>query len=698
VALTAARRSNLRRLLAPRSVAFVGGGDLAGAVEVCDRLGFDGPVWGVNPKRSTLGGRACFPSVADLPSPPDAVFVAVPAEATIGVVADLARIGAGGAICYAAGFAEVGAEGAASQAQLVEAAGDLALIGPNCYGVLNLVDGVSMLRIGHGAPRAARGAAFIAQSGNLALNVTMSQRSVPLAYVVSCGNQAQLDIADFMDVLIDDPRVTALGLYIEAIPDVPRFAAIAARASALGKPIVAQKLGASAIGATLALSHTSSLVGSDALCDTLFHRLGVARVHSPAALLETLKLLAVMPPPRGDRLAVFTCSGGDSGTVADLAEPLGIALPQPTEAQHRALRALLPDYVPVNNPLDYNPALWGKEKELTEVFGVMLAEGYDAGLLVIDYPLEASGYQDTVDNAIRALMTASRRAGVPAAITSVFSESVPERARAWMIDAGVAPLQGVEHAVPAMAAAMTHARLRRNPERPAPLQRLAPLPASTVALDERQAKESLAAHGLTVPEGVVATAMDAPAAAARLGFPVVVKALDARLAHKTELGAVVVGLKDEQAVAEAVATMGRSLAAHAPGIDRGRVLVERMVAAPLAELIVGIKRDASFGLALVVGAGGVLVEMMADSATLLLPVARTEVRHAIAGLRVARLLDGFRGRHKADLEAVVDAVMAVAAYAWAMRDRLVELDVNPLMVTASEAVAVDALIRLAEPT
>lgn len=696
MALTTRRRDNLRRLLAPHSVAFVGGGDLEHAVEVCDRLGFDGQVWGVNPKRTTLGGRPCFPSVADLPAPPDAVFVAVPAEATIQVVGELARIGAGGAICYAAGYAEIGGAGVALQDRLVAAAGDLALVGPNCYGVLNLVDGVSMLRIGHGAPRAARGAAFIAQSGNLSLNVTMSQRSVPLAYVVSCGNQAQLDIADFMDALIDDPRVTALGLYVEAIPDVPRFAEVAARALAAGKPIVAQKLGTSDIGARLALSHTSSLAGSDALCDALFRRLGVARARSPAALLEMLKLMAVTAPPKGDRLAVFTCSGGDSGTVADLAEPLGIRLPQPSDAARRALRALLPDFVPVNNPLDYNPALWGKEKELTDVFGALLADGYDAAMLVIDYPVEASGYQHTVDAAIRALINAARAAGIPAAVASVFSESIPEHARTWMIGEGIAPLQGIEHAVPAMAAAMAAAR-RRRAGTPAPLPRPRRLGSGVTALDEQRAKMALAAHGVRVPEGRAVPGAAAPATASALGFPVAVKALDARLAHKTELGAVAIGLRDEAAVAEAVGRIGRALADRAPEIDRSRVLVERMVEGALAELIVGVKRDETYGLALVVGAGGVLVELVADAATLLLPVTRAEVAEAIGGLKVARLLSGFRGRPAADMERVIDAVMAIAAYALAERDRLVELDVNPLLVTATEAVAADALVRLAEP-
>lgn len=698
MALTPRRRDNLRRLLAPRSVAYVGGAFFENAVAMCGRLGFDGPVWGVNPKRDTLGGRPCFPSVADLPQPPDATFIGVPREATIEVVTELARIGAGGAICYAAGYAEVGGDGPELQRRLVAAAGDLAVVGPNCYGVLNLVDGVSMMAIGHGAGRVERGAALIAQSGNLTLNVTMNQRSVPLAYIISCGNQAQLEVADYIDVLIDDDRVNAFGLHLESIRDVPRFAEVAARALDAGKPIVAFKLGTSEVTARLALSHTDSLVGSDTVYEALFRRLGVARVATPAQLLETLKLLSATSPPAGNRLAVFTCSGGDSGTAADLAGPAGVILPQPNPRQAKELRALLPDFATINNPLDYNTSLWGKEKELTEVFGVMLSEGCDAALLVIDYPRETMGYGDTVDNAIRALVAASRRAGVPGATCSVFAESVPERARTWILGEGVAPMQGIENGLTAIGAAMAIAGRRREvatARMDLGLPVLPPLSATTVTLDEAEAKRALAAHGLPVPASRVVPPAAAPAAAATLGFPVVVKALDRRLAHKTELGAVALNLKDDAAVAAALARIRANLATRAPDIALDRVLVETMVGDPIAELIVGVKRDPAFGLVLVVGAGGTLVELMADTVTLLLPTSRADVTDALSRLKTAKLLGGFRGRPKADMASVVDAVQAVAAYAWSERDRLVELDVNPLIVTAAGAVAADALVRVA---
>jgi acyl-CoA synthetase (NDP forming) len=700
--LSAKRRENLVRTLRPRSVAFVGGAFLDSAVGLCAKLGFEGPVWPVNPKYATLGGRPCFASVADLPEPPDATFVAVPREATIDVVRDLARMGGGGAICYAAGYAEVGGDGPRLQEELVAAAGDLALVGPNCYGLLNLVDGVSMFPIGHGASRVARGAALIAQSGNLSLNVTNNQRSVPFAYVVSCGNQAQLEIADYVDVLVDDPRVGAIGLYVEGLRDVPRFAAVALRALAAGKPIVAFKLGTSPIAARLAESHTSSLAGADELYQALFDRVGIARVRSPAALLESLKMLTVADPPKGNRLAVFTCSGGDSGTAADMAEPLGIALPQPSPRQHATLRSLLPDFATINNPLDYNTSLWGNEEALTEVFGAMLSEGYDGALLVIDYPRPgAMPGHGGCDRAVQALINASRAARIPAAICSVFSESVPEDQRQWMIGEGIAPLQGIENGLQAVAAAMTVATNRERLAGSGAIAALPPVPprpGAPALLDEWESKRLLAHHGVPVPAGRVVPPGEAPAAAAALGYPVAVKAISRDLPHKTEAGAVALGLTDAGAVAAAVAAMDAAIARHRPGLVVERALVEPMVEGALAELLVGVKRDEQFGLALVIGAGGTLVELVRDTRTLLLPTDEDEIAAALKGLRVARLLSGFRGRPAADMEKVVAAIVAVARFAEAHRDSLVELDVNPLMVTPNRVVAVDALVRMAPPT
>ena len=411
--LTLRRRANLKRLLAPRHLAFIGGRNLAEPLRQARAFGFRGPIWVVNPKLESIEGFACTRSITELPEAPDATFLAVPREPSIDLLSELAEIGAGGVIGYAAGFAELGSEGAELQRRLITAAGDVALVGPNCYGILNALDGVALWPSGHGLARVERGAAIVAQSGNVSLNVTMNLRSVPFAHVISMGNQACLGLADYMAVLAEDPRVTAIALYIEGITDIAAFADAAIVALERNVPIVALKAGASELGSRLAVTHTSSLAGDDALYDALFDRLGIARARSLAELLEMLKLLSVTSPPRGRRLAVFTCSGGNSLMVADTAASLEIDLPQPSAAAHDMLRRLLPDFATIANPLDYNTSLWGHRQELVRCFSTLLADPFDAAMLVVDYPHEGIAGRAECDISADALIQAAARCRNP---------------------------------------------------------------------------------------------------------------------------------------------------------------------------------------------------------------------------------------------------------------------------------------------
>ena len=688
-ATTARQGINLRRLLAPRHAAFIGGREAARALRQCLAIGFKGEIWPVHPKRQTMEGRPCFRSVADLPEPPDAAFVAVPGAATVDVVRQLAESGAGGAVCYAAGFAERGGAGIQLQESLVAAAGDMALVGPNCYGLLNYLDGAALWAEGHGGRPVERGVALITQSGNIGINLTMEQRSVPIAYVISAGNQACLGIADYVAALLEDSRVTAIGLYIEGLADVAAFARAAAAALEKAVPLVALKSGNSEVGARLALSHTASLAGSEALYDALFERLGVIRVGSLSALMETLKFLALVGPLPGRRLGTLSCSGGEASLVADLAARLGLELPELLERQRSELAAQLPDFVTLSNPFDYNTSVWGDRPAQERCFGTFLDGQIDAGLLILDMPRPGTTGIEGWHVALNAFLEARDKAGIAGAVITTLPESLPEAVRAQIIERGAAPLQGFEDGLGAVAAAAWYGQRRAAIDRAVAARLLTSDPAQggpePQLLDEQACKERLAAFGLGVPKGRVTSAGEAPAVARRLGFPVVVKALAAGLAHKTEAGAVMLDLHSEAEVEAAVARMSAL---------SERFLIERMVGGAVAELIVGVRRDPQFGLALVIGSGGVLVELVADSRTLLLPCDRTALAEALDSLKAARLLEGFRGRQKGDREAVLDAMEAIAAFAESEQERLVELDVNPLLVLPKGAVAVDAMIRL----
>ena len=692
--LTERRRQNLKRALNPRTVCYIGGAFLENTVQYNRRLGFDGEVWVVNPKYDQIGGAKCYASVAELPGAPDATFLAVNREMTNKAVAELAARGAGGAICYAAGYSEVGGIGPELEDELRKNAGELALVGPNCYGINNFLHGVPLLAIASQGERIHRGCAFIAQSGNLCINVSNNQRSAELAYVISCGNQAVLDIADYVDVLIDEPAITCFALFVEAIPDVPHFSRVALRALKAGKPIIALKSGVSELGKKMALSHTASLAGDDALYQALFDRLGIIRVSTPVELLETAKYITVTGVPKGRRLAVFTCSGGDSETVADLGDPLGVVLPQPNEQQFKELRAVMPEFANITNPFDYNTNFWGKYDILVELFHVLLRENVDAGLLIVDSPSEARiEHAHETDAVVHAARDAGRRAGVPVAYCSVMPEASNAAMRTWSHADGIACLQGIREGVGAVAKTCAFGERRQallaRPELDShALPDIRPLAGEAHALDEWQGKQELATYGLPVPKGCPTEITRASGVAEEMGYPVVVKVLSDTILHKTDVGGVALNLTTPELVDAAARDMAERLGAT-------RVLVEPMAPRPVAEMIVGVTRSEEFGPVLVVGAGGVLVELYKDAVSLLLPVHEDDVRAAVGRLKVARLLDGFRGGPKGDTEALVKAVMAVAAYAEANRTSLAELDVNPLFVLpeGEGVVAVDALIR-----
>lgn len=691
-------RDNLKCMLAPQHVAFVGGRSMARALKRCAEGGYQGQMWLVNPQHDSLEGVPCVRNIADLPCGPDAVFIATNRELTLTCVAELAAIGAGGAICYASGFAETGAEGQALQQQLLKAAGDMALLGPNCYGLLDYLHSCALWPVAHGGKAVEKGVAVLTQSGNFAYNLSMSDRSLPVAYMASVGNQAQLGVAELMDVLLDEPRVTAIGLHLEGLKNVPGFARAAHKALEKGIPIIALKTGVSQIGAELALSHTSSLSGSDALYDALFDRLGVIRVSGPVSFVETLKAAACGNLPAGTSLIALACSGGDAGLIADYAERNDLGLPKLDDGQVDELAQVLPSYANLVNPLDFTTAIWGDGEALNRMLDSALRTEADAAMLVLDYPAEFTGERKECDLLLELYCAALARHGKSGFVTSAFPELLPAHARERLHAQGVAALQGVEDGLAAWGRIAGYQRKRQAL---LALGESALVPLCPRALDgdgrllnEWDSKQALRAFGLPTPNGVLSTPQNALKDAASLGYPLVLKAVSAQLPHKTEAGAVALNLKDDAALGVALDTMRASIKAYAPDVAFDQLLLEPMARPPLAELIVGIKRENDFGLALVIGAGGILVELLKDSRSLLLPTTDGAIRNALLSLRSAALLQGFRGRESADLDALVTAIRAVADYACENAAQLLELDVNPLLVGAQGTTAVDALIRL----
>ncbi|WP_066456024.1 acetate--CoA ligase family protein [Castellaniella caeni] len=693
------KAENLRRLLAPRSIVMVGGSNLELPIRNTRDIGFAGEVWVVNPKYDEIAGIKCYPSIDALPGVPDAAFVAVNAAAAVPVVRALREQGCGGAVCYAAGFAETGVQGKALQDELVRAAGDMALVGPNCYGVLNFADGAALWPDRLAGGRVDQGVAIISQSGNVSLNLTMHDRSLPITHVISVGNQAVLEVGDYIEPLVEDGRVRAIGFYIEGLRDVEAFSRAALAALRKGIALVVLKAGVSEVGTQLTLSHTSSLAGQDDMYQALFDRLGIIRVHSLSEMVEALKLAALCEQPAGSRVGVLTCSGGDSAMLADCLAQHALDLPALSADHVAALDAWLPPFATRSNPLDYNTSVWGQAQASEAVFATMMRADFDIVLMVLDFPRGPTGDDREWQVAVDALIAARAGQHKTVAVISNFSELLPEDARARLARAGIAPLQGMSDGVSALAGFVRHARRRREVlamQTPDLLQLRAArvLDGDIRMLNEWDSKQLLGRFGLPNPGSRVAETAQVGEVAAQVGFPVVLKAVGDNLAHKTELGAVALNLGDVASVQGAAADMVGKL--QQAGIRADRFLIEPMIQDGVGELIIGIKRDPLCGPALVIGTGGILVNLLNDSATVLLPTTPAMVRQALDSLKGILLFKGFRNRPVGDLDAVVDAVMAVADFALAHWDDVAELDINPLIVRprGKGVVAVDALLRL----
>ena len=683
--------SGLDRLLRPRSIAVIGGGAwCTNVVRECTKIGFEGPVWPVHPTRREIGGVPAYPTVESLPEPPDACFVGINRTATVEALRVLRDAGAGGAVCFAAGFSEARAEladGGDLQEALRAAADGMPFLGPNCYGFVNALDGAALWPDQHGLIRREAGVAILTQSSNVALNLSMQARGLPIAYIGTVGNEACVDLARFGEALVEDPRVTALGLYIEGIRDVGAMERLAARARALGKRIVAMKLGASEQSARAAVSHTASLTGSDVGARALLRRLGIAQVGSLSAFLETLKILDGVGPLASERIASMSCSGGEASLMADSALGRGVSFPPLGKAQTEALRAALGPKVALANPLDYNTYIWGDVPAMTAAFAAMMAGEAALGLVVLDFPRADRCSMDDWMPVLDAVAGAMARSGKPVAVLSTLVETLPETVAEACHARGILMLCDLPAALDAVAAAAFLGQEAQT----APVllpgdagiqgERGFFVGAEGALLNEDTAKGALARAGVRVPGRRQVRVAGAAEAAAEIGLPVAVKAVG--LAHKTEAGGLVLNLRTAEAVAAAAVAMGTP-----------EVLVEEMIGGTVAELLLGVVHDPAHGFVLTLGAGGVLTEVWQDTVSMLLPVTEAEVRGALNRLRLAPVLAGWRGAPGADLGAVWRAVEAVQTLVTAHAGEIAEVEINPLICREKDAVAVDALIRL----
>jgi acyl-CoA synthetase (NDP forming) len=673
----------IQRLLRPRSVALVGAS--ADPAKTAGRPaaylvkhGFGGAIYPVNPKVDRIGGLKCYPDVASLPETPDVAIVMLGAERAHLAVRELEARGTAAAIVLASGYAETGEAGLRRQQQLIDAAGRMRILGPNTIGLVNLTDAIVLSASGalemEDFPVGAIG--VVSQSGGIlgSLLSRAAARGIGLSKLVSTSNEADLELADFIDALADDEATRVIALYVETVRDPQKFRAAAQRAAHAGKPIVAFKIGRSEAGAQAAVSHTGALAGEDRMYDALFRQTGVIRANSFADLLDIPSALATQRLLRGKRVAILTSTGGAGTLVSDSLGVSGFETPPPDAATAAALRALQGDS---HAALDRNPidvTLAGLQPDLLRgaIHALLASPSYDA--LVVVVGASALAMPELMAGAICESLALSDKP-----VLAYISPHAPEVA-SLLTRRGVPAFAAPESCTAALAG-MLQARDWRAPPMGAPGAQVPVDDLGSGSLDEAQAKVLFARFGVPCTrEIIVQDAAGAERAAQELGGRVVLKILSGAVTHKSDVGGVAVKLAPQE-IAARLSTMADEVERRAGGRPQ-RFLVQEMVDDGI-ELILGIRRDA-LGTAVLLGMGGVTAELFNDSTIRLLPASgglpRADALAMARELKIWPLLDGFRGRAIADTEALADAVVAFSRMAAQLGNRLVEAEINPLFV------------------
>ncbi len=694
-----ARAHVLDALLRPRHLAIIGASDdptRIGGRPLAYTLsrGFAGTLLPVNPNRPTVQGLPAYPSVAALPVVPDAAIIAIPGEGAVQAVADLAAAGCKAGIVFTAGFAETGAEGAAMQARLAAAARPhgMRLLGPNCLGLFNASIGyfpIFSASVENGWPLAGR-VGIASQSGAYGTHLFAAarDRGIGTPVLVTTGNEADLHLADLIDWMAGSAEVDVIAAYAEGVQDGPRFMAALGAAHAARKPVVMMKVGRSALGKSAAQSHTASIAGDDRVFDAVLADFGVVRARTTEELLDVVYLAQRRIYPAANTLGVVTISGGAGVLISDAAEAAGLAMPpMPEDAQAR-LRAMVPFAAP-QNPVDCTAQAFNDMGVIGRFADSMVVDGGYTSVLGF---FTQWGASPSMAPRLRAELLKVRNAH-PDRLFVLSILAPAERVRDWEAD-GFCCFEDPSRAVVAIAAmGRLGAAFARAAEHPVAIPAVT-LPAT--APDEAEAKRILAEAGIAmVPEAACATAEDAVAAATRIGFPVVQKILSPDILHKSEIGGVLLNLADADAVRTGFATLMQRAAAHAPDARIAGTLVARQVSGGV-EMVVGTLRDPVFGPMVMVGLGGVFIEVFRDVAFARCPVSPARAEAMIRGLRGFPLLDGARGKKPADVAALAEAVAALSRFAVAAGPRLLSAEVNPLLVLGQGALAADAVIELAD--
>jgi acyl-CoA synthetase (NDP forming) len=694
-------------LFKPSAIAVIGASSDARTISgqplaYLQKHGYAGALYPINPKYERIGNLVCYPDVASLPAVPDLAVIAVGAKLVAGMLRQCGEKGIPYVIILSAGFAEAGETRAQEEIQDIAARYGMGVTGPNCQGMMNIED---RIHVGFGAPYGMsyrKGAISVtSQSGawGNSILILACEEGLGFRRYVSTGNEACITSLDLIDSYIDDPGTRLITGYVEGFKDAHRTVAIGRKALAAGKPVLMWKVGTSEAGAAAAASHTANLGGTPALYKAAFHQAGIIEVSDVGDLADCARALLAGRLPRGNRLGILTASGGAGILMADSAARAGMEIAKLSPETVAGLRKILPRHAGFNNPIDVTG---GAGNDLDSYREALLLVARDPNVDMLGIPLAAvSG--PNAHGLVTQVVAVARAVDIPILVAWQGDDTANQEGYAMLDSVGVPRYKTPVRCARGFDALWQFVNARRRLEQGRMDKPLALHCASAKALlagrktdlAEYEAKRVLAVYGIAVTrENLATSAEEARRQAAAIGFPVALKVQSADIPHKTEAGGVRIGLADADAVARAYDDIHASAKAYAPQAKVDGVLVQSMVSGGV-EIILGVNNDPLFGPAVMFGLGGIFAEVMKDVTFRLAPIARFEAMEMIREVRAFPLLDGARGRPKADVEALADAIVRLSALAIDLKDEVAEIDINPLFVlpAGQGVVAGDALIK-----
>jgi len=674
---------HLKKLFRPKSLAVIGGYWADFVYDGNKTIGYTGKVWHINPSRQSSKTKKYYKSIKDLPEIPDCVYLAVSSDQTVKLIKDISDIGVGGTVCLASRFSELNSkEGINKTNELIKNAGKMPFLGPNCYGFINYLDKISVWSDQVAGKPTKKGVAIICQSGTIGNTISFNNRSLPIGYIISLGNQAQITIEDAINYVLDDKRVTAIGIYAESFTNSEKLIKSFKKSRIKKIPIALVKVGRSEIASKTILTHTGSLSGKEEIYDSLFNRMGIARCNTLGELCETLKLFHTHGVLKNSKISFMGPSGGDMAMIGDVAEKLNLNFEKIPSKIRNALKKVNHPSVIISNPFDLQTYNWNDPDDLEKTFKLMFKTNFGLNALMLDFPNIEDCDTDEWDAIVDKFINSSK-VKKNGAIISSLSDTLPKYLRDRCLKSGVVPLQGMYESLFAISNSIKVATAWKNVFDIKIPKNISSFKRKTKTYSEYESKLVLKKYGIPIPKSLITNKKNLLRDYKKIKFPLVAKINSNKVFHKTEINGVFTNINNEKELIQKTSKL------------KGSILLEQMIKNTVFEIIIGIKVDKEFGPTMILGAGGIFTELFKDTTTLLLPINKKIILEAIKKLKFAKILFGFRGKKGADLDALVNIILKVAKFAEKNSDKISEVDINPLIVCkkGKGVYAVDALIH-----